>query len=285
MESAEPQPDFIGIGASKSATSWIARCLSEHPDICLYQGKEVHFFDTEENYAKGMQWYVTHFTQCRDDQLTGEYTPTYLAHPDAPERIKANCPDVKLICCLRHPVERVLSSIEHQYVRGYLPADMDVADALKQCPQLLAGGRYAAALERYFALFDREQILILFYEDIATDPVAFMNRVYNFLGVDSYSPDTITEKINTSADRRSTVYWYIQRIYLQLQQWQAGRAAVSVGKALGARSLVRRMVSATAKSGHNYFDESRARKLLEKHLSSEVDELESLLQEKITQWR
>ncbi|MBA2714750.1 MAG: sulfotransferase, partial [Rubrobacteraceae bacterium] len=37
-------PDFIGIGAQKAGTTWLARNLSPHPEIHMPR-KEVHYFD------------------------------------------------------------------------------------------------------------------------------------------------------------------------------------------------------------------------------------------------
>lgn len=38
-------PDFIGIGAQRSGTSWLYRHLGEHPELWLPPIKEIHFFD------------------------------------------------------------------------------------------------------------------------------------------------------------------------------------------------------------------------------------------------
>jgi hypothetical protein len=43
--------DFVGTGAARSGTSWIARCLRERPRIFLPPKKESHYFNlgrTEE---------------------------------------------------------------------------------------------------------------------------------------------------------------------------------------------------------------------------------------------
>ena len=37
-------PDFIGIGAQKAGTTWLARNLAPHPEIHMPR-KEVHYFD------------------------------------------------------------------------------------------------------------------------------------------------------------------------------------------------------------------------------------------------
>ena len=49
-----------------------------------------------------------------------------------------------------------------------------------------ARGRYAEQLERWFALFPREQVLVLFSDDLLQQPAETYARVLDFLGVDSY---------------------------------------------------------------------------------------------------
>lgn len=43
---ASSGPDFLGIGASRSGTTWLHSMLSKHPDIWLPPLKEVHYFDS-----------------------------------------------------------------------------------------------------------------------------------------------------------------------------------------------------------------------------------------------
>lgn len=110
MENNHKQsPDFIGIGVMKAATTWIFQCLVEHPDICGSSKKEIHFFDRPENYKKGLEYYKAFFNNCSHDKVKGEYTPRYIFSKDAPELIYKNFLDVKIIACLRNPVDRAAS--------------------------------------------------------------------------------------------------------------------------------------------------------------------------------
>ena len=38
-------PDFLGIGAQKSGTTWLARSLESHPQVWMAHYKELHYFD------------------------------------------------------------------------------------------------------------------------------------------------------------------------------------------------------------------------------------------------
>lgn len=41
------KPDFLGIGAPRSATSWLHRALASHPDLWLPPVKELHWLDVQ----------------------------------------------------------------------------------------------------------------------------------------------------------------------------------------------------------------------------------------------
>ncbi|MDY6993754.1 MAG: sulfotransferase [Pseudomonadota bacterium] len=48
-------PDFIGIGAQRSGTTWVANVMSLHPEIWVPPLKELHYFDSVsvEHYTAG----------------------------------------------------------------------------------------------------------------------------------------------------------------------------------------------------------------------------------------
>src|SRR5690606_30424745 len=104
-----PKIDFIGIGASKSASSWVYQCLSEHPSICASRRKEIRFFDNIHNFKKGLVWYFSFFPEKKEGQLMGEFSPMYIELTQTAKRIKELFPDVKMIAIFRNPVERIYS--------------------------------------------------------------------------------------------------------------------------------------------------------------------------------
>ena len=78
-------PDFIGIGAEKSATTWAWMILNQHPSIGMSQPKELNFFN--DNADQGMDWYRRHFRYDPTSQRCGEISPLYMDHPKvAPNR-------------------------------------------------------------------------------------------------------------------------------------------------------------------------------------------------------
>jgi len=59
-------------------------------------------------------------------------------------------------------------------------------------------GFVARPLQRYIELFGRERVLILFYDDLVQDPDIFMQRLFDFLGVDSGFRGNWTHHYNPS---------------------------------------------------------------------------------------
>ena len=55
------RPDFIVIGAMKSATTTLHEQLARQPGIFMSRPKEPNFFSDDENYARGWGWYGVAF--------------------------------------------------------------------------------------------------------------------------------------------------------------------------------------------------------------------------------
>lgn len=191
------KPDFIGLGAQKAATSWIHACLYEHPQVYMPGSKEVHFFS--RHFDKGSEWYAHQFRKCRPDQVAGEFSPTYLYDLESPKRIAQWNPKAKLIICLRDPVKRVVSAYHYAIKTGTLPRGASLASVIERQPAFLHQSAYKVQIERYLRYFDRRQMLITLYEDIANDPYCFMQEVYRFLGIDAdFRPSLLGKKVNES---------------------------------------------------------------------------------------
>ena len=150
--------------------------LEQHPDVYLPACKEVHFFD--QNHDAGEGWYRNNFANAEAHQTCGEITPFYLFHPDVPGRIHNLLPTARMVVLLRDPVERTISQLFHARKRGF--ETLEPAAALAAEPERLRSGdpvslqkhsylsrsRYLEQLDRYEALFPREQLLILRSEDL-----------------------------------------------------------------------------------------------------------------------
>lgn len=192
--------DFIFLGPSKTASTWIYEAIRHHPGLFVPVTKDIYFFD--KYYDKGMAWYDGFFRDSPPASLCGELSHDYFSSPAAIQRIHACNPSAKLICCLRNPFDRAYSSYLHMLRVGLFAGSFE--DALKKFPFIVDEGKYCTNLRYILSLFGRESILILDFGELEADPRRFARRIFRFLGVDEeFVPEVLHEKINPAREARS----------------------------------------------------------------------------------
>lgn len=187
--------DFLIIGAAKSATTWLQRSLAQDPSVIMPRGDlELHYFSREQH--RGDHWYFSHFAEKKAGQIVGERSNSYLDTPNTAGRIYAALPHVKLVTQLRNPVDRAYSDYCMLFRRGEVSADiegyLDPRTAAEQ--RFLANGRYSRQLEAYLALYSSTQLLVLFYEEMKSDPSRQLRQLRNYLGLTNSMPVSLNEK-------------------------------------------------------------------------------------------
>lgn len=226
--------DFIGIGAQKSGTSWLYKCLMEHPEICTTKEKEIHYFN--KHYSNGVDWYENHFSNC-GGKTSGEFSTLYLSDKDVPERIYDYNKDIKIIVSLRNPVDRAYSHYNHIKSLNLAPGE-NIQEVIKKYPEMIENGMYGKYLAKYFELFPRDQILILFYDDLNKEPLNFVKKIYSFLEVDeSFVPSGINSKYHSTKVRGSFVYKKMNKTHLILSKSYVGKHFMKFLSLLGINSV------------------------------------------------
>ena len=181
------QPDFVIVGATKSATTWLQRNLQQHSAVFM-PGTETHYFSWY--FERGPAWYGAFFAPAAAHQTVGEKSTSYLDHPEAAQRLRRALPEVRLVMQLRNPIERVWAHYCMDFRRGEVSADgdrhpgADGADA----EQLRTGGLYFRHVSRFFELFAREQLCVTLYDDLDRDPASVLNRIRAHVGLATATP-------------------------------------------------------------------------------------------------
>lgn len=213
-------PDFIIAGAQKSGTTSLYNYLIQHPDVKPSLFKEVHFFDV--NYSQGINWYRAFFPECSEEspaQITGEASPYYMFHPLVADRMQEQIPEVKLLFLLRDPIERAYSHYQHNRRKGREP--LSFYQAVNREEKRLKGekyrvqqgtgnvslahrhysyksrGRYLEQIERFDQKFDRDQMLVLFSQELLSRPDETMEKVFSFLDL---SPEDLDYQLHNQGD-------------------------------------------------------------------------------------
>jgi hypothetical protein len=203
-------PDSLIIGAQRSGTSSVVRHLAKHPGVLKSLGRgEIHFFDREKIFERGVGWYRSRFPLRAVVDLVGgrlgyaprtlEKTPAYLFRPIATKRMHELLPDARLIVLLRNPVERTYSNYHHaqredgidltfeQVVElGMAAVERDGVDAVATASgpaTIVARSVYHDQLARLFTMYPRERVHVERSESYFADADASMERLLAFLGL------------------------------------------------------------------------------------------------------
>jgi len=271
-----PLPNALIIGAQKSGSSWLARNLSQHPEAFVHD-QEIHFFNLERNYKKGLPWYKAHFEQANQTtKVIAEKTPNYLwitpnkirsrfgNHlPNIHQKVHSALPQAKLIVVLRNPVERAISAVNHYRLRGQLSPFADI-DSVLDCRKLSQNpkadtfgifsiGKYCEHLSAYYDCYGHNRILVInFEEEIATNPETSLRKVCNFLDIDDSYAFSNTEKRQNSFDfmRTGTA---LAHHWLPKQPLIHKAVAKLPAKVLGARVAKRRPSDRTIQDLYRFY--------------------------------
>jgi hypothetical protein len=188
---------FLVAGVQKGGTTALFHYLNELPGVQMARAKEVHFFDDEATdwAAPAYGAYHAAFPET-DARLRGEATPIYLYWPNCLERIAAYNSAMKLILLFRDPVERAWSHWRMEFARGWerepfawciregrRRVDTPEAPGFHRVFSYVERGFYGAQLERLFAIFPRQQVLLLRSEDLDQRPDETLARICGHLGV------------------------------------------------------------------------------------------------------
>ena len=176
-------PDFMIIGGMKCATSTLHEQLALQPGIFMSEPKEPYFFSNDEEYIKGLDWYLSLFKEASENDLCGESSTHYTKLPTYPQTIKRlnqHCPNAKFIYVMRHPIDRLISQYIHEWTMRVISVDLN--SAVDQHQELIDYSRYTMQLEPYFETFGSDRVLPVFFERMLTSPQEELERVCEFIG-------------------------------------------------------------------------------------------------------
>ena len=104
-------PNFVCVGAQKSATTTLHTILTQHPNIYLPKVKETKFFLNYGSYEKGIRFYSQeYFGDWAGQKAVGEFCPEYMYFEYVAKRLYEYFgPELKIISTLRNPADRAYS--------------------------------------------------------------------------------------------------------------------------------------------------------------------------------
>jgi len=250
----------------------------QHPDCYVPVLADPYFFD--RYYHLGLEWYSGLFRGApASARAIGELSHDYLFSPAAAERIARDLPGVRLLVCLRHPVERAFSQYLSMVRAGMTRIPFEAA--IRTFPEIIGHSRYATHLATYYSHFSRDQINVLWYENLVYDPVQFGKQIFDFLGVSTPINIAYGRHVNPAGYPRS--FWAAR----------LARALTNFARDLGFTTLVGRLKRSRVRElfYREFAPNERpvihpaTRQQLLAALEPDVEELENLLGVTLRHWR
>lgn len=216
------QPNVVCIGAARSGTTYLMGVLSQSEDCYVPPVKEVNFFGVFQRpfHPRGLTEidYERLFVLGKGRSVIADVSPAYLAIGRAAKEIFKYRSDMRIVICVRDPVERFWSHFKYYRREGMVAeASFEVfaKEALEQyragfdpgtdwaAPvMLLRQSFYSWQINLCRALFGK--VLVLFAEDLAADEAGWRNTLGSFLGVElqpapeNYRNSSTTEPLDVA---------------------------------------------------------------------------------------
>ncbi len=272
----EDLPTVLGIGMQRTATSWLWKQLSKHPDVHARTFKELVFFsdpfNSPENFSSELRdavlgeagdlyWQgptrsLLHYRRLFGDRkhFRIDVSPTYGELPEeAVARVREILgPDIKIILSVRDPVERSWSNLKYDLkFTGEHPFSFSFVQrtTLYRSVATLRRCNYAVVLQiwrRYFS-----NIKIVFMDDVIARPNEVLAELHDFIGLskgdndDCSVPINITDTIDMPRDDRMFLFGLHQHTY-HAAETELG------GAALGWRQRQLALLGAAAEQRFGY---------------------------------
>ena len=234
-------PDFLLVGAAKSATSSLYYYLNQHPQITMASVKESWFFSFYEkppqytspgilsNVISELGDYLKLYDGAESGQILGDACPSYLyTYEDTIRNIRQlysekALANLKIIISLREPVSRAYSQYYTFKRLVHEPLTFEQAiqeDTVNQ--RMLDNwnifydytgfGMYSKQVEAFRRAFGKERVLVLLYDDIQADIDKVCRDIFLFLEVAPDFPVDARAKINSIAGEPK-VKWIVTGLF------------------------------------------------------------------------
>ena len=201
------KPNFIITGFPKCGSTALHYYVNAHPDIFMPNKKELHYFtqpnisklnkgpgdiEAKKGQVKSLDSYFKLFKSVTTEKTIGETSPSYINYPSSFEKINKTLENPKIIILLRDPIKRAYSNYLHllreQRETESFSKSLALEDSRKsQCYSDF--WLYTFNSFYYDKIIEAKktfsEVLIVTQEELNSDTVKTLAKVYKFLGVNS----------------------------------------------------------------------------------------------------
>jgi Sulfotransferase domain len=231
-------PNLIIAGLGKAGTTSLFWYLSQHPDICTSQVKEIRFFSaaSEGGALPPIEEYAAYFKHCGDRRFVMEASPQYFhGGPPVIEAIRRSLDRPRVVLSLRDPIDRLWSQYRFAKTRmGPLPGSMTFDQYVDRSLQVrregrpltpanqpywhLSGGFYVEHISAWLDAFG-DDLRVVFFEQLTVDPATVVVELCRWLEIDgspasrfTYSVENKTEQFRSRLLQRAALALNSERL-------------------------------------------------------------------------
>ena len=174
-------PNFLIVGVTKGGTTFLAKALSEHPDVFFSRPKEPFFFNAPTMTAGAFARYQRdYFGGATTQRWLGEGSTNYFHHNKAVGFIERHLgPETRIMVCLRHPLDRLFSHYLHDYKRGRVSGAEKLSD--DKFEAYSSRSLYSKRLKIWQSRFPH--LAVLFFDDLLASASNFYGKAAQFLEI------------------------------------------------------------------------------------------------------
>ena len=275
------KPNFLYVGAPKCGSTWLFEALSQHPEVNLYKGKYIHFF--KDFYHYGFGWYESKFSVKSGAKVVGDFATDYMFYDYVVERIAKKYPEMKLIVSLRNPIERDWSAYRFLQSTGEIEDSVSLNTAIRNSSDFLSlCSAYGTGVENLYKYFNKKQVLILFYEELKSDPIRYFNKVQAFLEIDmNFEPENMHKSAyKTRSSRLKLLNKVLKYFAWKLRTMGYGTLVMKLKRS----KILKAIIFKEKKQKMRDITSTEREFLLERN-RYEIDKLENILGVRLEHWK
>ncbi|MEZ4334263.1 MAG: sulfotransferase [Myxococcota bacterium] len=295
------------VGAPRCGTTFLAKTLAAHPNVCLSKPKETHFFVRDAPGLPPERWrdvfLARHFGHLAPEAtLIVEGSPLQLRDSAAIERLLRFDPQARFVVALRNPIEMIhsfharlvflLDEDEPDFERAWaLQAERARGERIPKRCRDVASLQYrtmaslGTQLERLVERVGRERVHVVVFDDVASAPLAAYHALLSFLGL----PDDGRTRFKRTNEHRTFRHAWAQAWVMNpprvVMAWLEARQRRGRSRPEWLRSLRRRIKRWNTRRARRAPLSPAMRARLQVELADEIGRLESLLGRDLSPWR
>ena len=293
------KPNFLIVGVARCGTTSLYYYLKQHPQIGFSKIKEPKYFSSihlniphngpgdntvdAKIITEEFKYYEL-FNGLVNFKVIGEASSDYFFyHKYTIQAIKEKLGDVKIIVCLRNPIERAYSAYNNLVRDGreYLTFDqaidqeeIRISDNWDWMWAYKYGGLYAEGLADFIANFS--QVKVIFTEELYKNPIKELESIFDFLDVDRCTSINVETKYSHSGKPKNWLIKLFTNRNNKISYWL---------REFFLKKIPRKYLEkAASKMFHKDKIDSETRKKLHYFFKSDISKLEKLVNKNLKHW-